>query len=58
MNYVYGLRTKYDKKKMNENFRNDRDKILYFLKDFKVPATNNQAEIDQRNAKIKQKIEK
>lgn len=31
---------------------------LYFLKDFKVPATNNQVELDQRNIKIKQKIGK
>ena len=36
----------------------DKDQILYFLKDFKVPATNNQAETDQRNIKIKQKIGK
>ena len=34
----------------------DKEEILYFLKDFKVPATNNQVEIDQRNIKIKQKI--
>lgn len=36
----------------------DREQILYFLKDFKVPATNNQAERDQRNIKMKQKIGK
>ena len=36
----------------------DREEILYFLKDFKVPSTNNQAETDQRNIKIKQKIGK
>ena len=36
----------------------DKEEILYFLKDFKVPATNNQVEIDQRNIKIKQKIGK
>lgn len=48
-------RMKYDNKNMNENIRGDRDEILYFLKDFNVPATNNQAEVDQRNAKIKQK---
>lgn len=48
-------RMKYDNKKMNTKIRGDRDEILYFLKDFKVPSTNNQAERDQRNAKIKQK---
>ena len=37
---------------------NDKDQILYFLTDFKVPSTNNQAETDQRNIKIKQKIGK
>lgn len=36
----------------------DKEQILYFLKDFKVPTTNNQAETDQRNIKIKQKIGK
>lgn len=51
-------RMKYDNKKMNEKIRGDRDEILYFLKDFNVPSTNNQAERDQRNAKMKQKIGK
>lgn len=51
-------RMKYDNKKMDKNIRGDREEILYFLKDFKVPATNNQAEVDQRNAKIKQKTGK
>ena len=36
----------------------DKKEILYFLEDFKIPATNNQAESDQRNIKIKQKIGK
>lgn len=36
----------------------DKEEILYFLKDFNVPATNNPAEVDQRNIKIKQKIGK
>ena len=36
----------------------DKEQILYFLSDFKVPATNNQAETDQRNIKRKQKIPK
>lgn len=51
-------RMKYDNKKMNDKIRGDRDEILYFLKDFAVPSTNNQAERDQRNAKTKQKIGK
>ena len=51
-------RMKYDNKKMDKNIRGDKDEILYFLKDFKVPATNNQAEVAQRGAKIKQKIGK
>lgn len=49
---------KYDNKNMDPTIRGDRDEILYFLKDFNVPSTNNQAERDQRNAKIKQKIGK
>ncbi len=36
----------------------DKEQILYFLKDFKVPATNNPVELDQRNIKLKQKIGK
>ena len=36
----------------------DRDEILYFLKDFYVSSTNNQAERVQRNAKMKQKTGK
>ena len=36
----------------------DKEQILYFLKDFKIPATNNPVETDQRNIKIKQKIGK
>ena len=36
----------------------DKEQILYFLKDFKVPATNNPVETDQRNIKMKQKIGK
>ena len=51
-------RMKYDNKKMDEKIRGDRDEILYFLKDFNVPSTNNQAERDQRNAKMKQKTGK
>lgn len=51
-------RMKYDNRKMDKNIRGDRDEILYFLKDFKVPATNNAAEASQRGVKIKQKIGK
>lgn len=51
-------RMKYDNKRMDKDIRGDRDEILYFLKDFRTPATNNQAEVDQRNAKIKQKTGK
>ena len=36
----------------------DKDQILYFIKDFKVPATNNRAETAIRNIKIKQKMGK
>lgn len=51
-------RMKYDNKIMDKNIRGDRDEILYFLKDFKVPVTNNAAESSQRGVKIKQKIGK
>ena len=51
-------RLKYDNKKMNPKIRGDRDEVLYFLKDFNVPATNNPAEVAQRGVKIKQKIGK
>ncbi len=56
--YCLFRRMKYDNKNMDEEYRGDRDEILYFLKDFKVPATNNPAEVAQRPAKIKQKIGK
>lgn len=36
----------------------DKEQILYFLKDLKVPSINNKVETDQRNIKIKQKIGK
>ena len=51
-------RMKYDNKKMDKIIRGDKEEILYFLKDFNVPATNNEAEVAQRGAKIKQKIGK
>lgn len=41
---------------MDSSIRGDRDGVLYFLKDFKVPSTNNNAESSQRGIKIKQKI--
>lgn len=49
---------KYDNKNMDSEYRGDRDEILYFLKDFKILATNNAAESSQRPVKIKQKIGK
>lgn len=51
-------RLKYGNKKMDSKIRGDRDEILYFLKDFNVPPTNNVAESSQRGVKIKQKIGK
>ena len=51
-------RLKYDNKNMNNKIRGDRDEVLYFLKDFNVPSTNNNAESSQRGMKIKQKIGK
>lgn len=51
-------RMKYDNKKMDPTIRGDKEEILYFLKDFKVPSTNNPAEVAQRGVKIKQKIGK
>lgn len=51
-------RMKYDNKKIDKTIRGDKEEILYFLKDFQVPSTNNQAETSQRGVKIKQKIGK
>ena len=51
-------RLKYDNKKMDSKIHGDRDEILYFLKDLRVPSTNNNAESSQRGVKIKQKIGK
>ena len=51
-------RLKYDNKQMDPKIRGDRDEVLYFLKDFNVPSTNNDAESSQRGVKIKQKIGK
>ena len=51
-------RLKYDNKKIDNKIRGDRDEVLYFLKDFKVPSTNNNDESSQRGVKIKQKIGK
>lgn len=49
-----------DERKLLSRFENkkERTEILYFLKDFKVPSTNNQIETDLRPIKIKQKIGK
>jgi len=56
--YCLWRRMKYDNKNMDSEYRGDRDEILYFLKDFNIPATNNAAESSQRPAKIKQKVGK
>lgn len=49
-----------DERKLLARFEDEveKEQILYFLHDFNVPATNSQAEVDQRGAKIKQKIGK
>ena len=47
-----------ERKLLTRMEEDDKEQILYFLKDFKVPATNNPAESAQRNIKIKQKIGK
>ena len=47
-----------ERKLLTRMEEDDKEQILYFLKDFKVPATNNQVETDQRSIKIKQKIGK
>ena len=51
-------RLKYNNKNMDKKIRGDRNEVLYFLKDFNVPSTNNNAESSQRGVKIKQKIGK
>ena len=43
---------------MDNRIRGDRDEVLYFIKDFKVPSINNNAESSLRGVKIKQKIGK
>jgi hypothetical protein len=49
-----------DERKLLARFEDEkeREQILYFLKDFNIPATNSRAEVDQRGVKIKQKIGK
>ena len=49
-----------DERKLLARFEDEheRNEILYFIKDFQVPTTNSQAEVDQRGLKIKQKIGK
>lgn len=49
-----------DERKLLARFEETKEKeqILYFIKDFNVPTTNSQAEVDQRGIKIKQKIGK
>lgn len=49
-----------DERRLLNRFEDEeeRNQILFFVKDFKVPTTNSQAEVDQRGGKIKQKIGK
>jgi len=47
-----------ERKLLSRMEEDDKEQILYFLKDFKIPATNNQAEADQRPIKIKQRVGK
>lgn len=49
-----------DERKLLARFEDEEEKepILCLLNDFNVPTTNSQAEVDQRGAKIKQKIGK
>ncbi len=56
--YCLWRRMYYDNKKMDPNIRGDKEEILYFVEDLRIPSTNNPAEVSQRNAKIKQKIGK
>lgn len=43
---------KYYNKNINSNYRGDRNEILYFLKGFKIPPTNNPVESSQRSANV------
>jgi len=49
-----------DERRLLQRFEEPKEfnEIFYFMKDFKIPPTNNQAEADQRPIKIKQKIGK
>lgn len=47
-----------ERRLLNRLSGDEKEEILYFIKDFKVPSTNNQAERDQRGIKKKDKIGK
>lgn len=49
-----------DERKLLARFEDEKERgqIFYFIRDFNIPTTNSQAEVDQRGLKIKQKIGK
>ena len=51
-----GRRAKGKARNLYERFRDKREEILSFIKDFRVPFTNNQAEQDIRMIKVQQKV--